>query len=151
MEKLIVIPILLILVLLSLISLSYFYPYIVGISVKLTNEKFYYDLVCFTLVVNVKKPFDCYYLINITGIKILNFTYNISNSFYIYSTHISKNISFNIPNNIANLISNETYVNMTLEIKVTIISSINTKVVRHYQIQGNFTNTYLEYLREAYL
>lgn len=149
MDKLIIVPFLIIIFLLSLIGISYFYPYFVNISISISNTKFYYDLVCFTLTVNVERPFNCYYIMNITGIKILNSYYNISNSFCIYNQKVIKNISFNIPNSIANLIANHSFVKMTLTLNVCVISSLNTRTSHVYYITANFTNTYLEYLKQA--
>ncbi|BAB66107.1 hypothetical protein [Sulfurisphaera tokodaii] len=150
MDKLLIVPAILILVLLSLIAVSYFYPYFVSIRIKVENPRYLYDLICFTLNVNVKKPFDCYYIINVTGIEIMGKVYNISKSFCIYTTSASEKIDVNIPNSVADQIVNESWVNMTVLLTVNIISSINTIVVRHYYVTGNFTNQYLNYLKQVY-
>ncbi|BFI74463.1 hypothetical protein [Sulfurisphaera ohwakuensis] len=150
MDKLLIVPAILILILLSLIAASYFYPYFVSIKISIENSRYFYDLVCFTLNIDVKKPFDCYYVINVTDIEVMGKVYNISKSYCIYTTSASEKINVNIPNSVADQIVNQSWVNMTVLITVNIISSINTMVVRHYYITGNFTNEYLNYLKQIY-
>jgi len=147
MNKLLIVPTLIFIVLFSLISMSYFYPYFVTMKMEISNEKYFYDLICFTLNISEKRVFGCYYVVNITTLKILNKTYNISYSFDIFSNFVSKDINFNIPNNIANKIENYPYVRITIIVEVTVISSLNTIVKKEYQLYGNFTNNYLEYIK----
>ena len=147
MNKLLIVPALLIIILFSLISMSYFYPYFVTVKIKISNEKYFYDLICFTLNISEKRIFGCYYVVNITMLKILNKTYNVSYSFDIFSNSVSKDINLNIPNSVANKIENYPNVKIVVFIEVIIISSLNTMVKRNYHIYGNFENNYLEYIK----
>jgi len=147
MNKLLIVPTLITIILFSLISMSYFYPYFVAVKIEISNEKYFYDLICFTLNISEKSVFGCYYVVNITALKILNTTYNVSYSFDIFSKSISKDINFNIPNNIANKIENYPSVRIIVIVEVTVISSLSTIVKKEYKLYGNFTNNYLEYIK----
>lgn len=149
MNRLLIVPALLFVILFSLISMSYLYPNFVTVRIRMGNEKYFYNVICFTLNISEERIFDCYYIINITKLKILNTTYNVSYSFYVFSNSISKEININIPISIANKIENYHSVRIEVFIEVIIVSSLNTIVKRIYQLYGNFTNNYLEYKRSS--
>lgn len=147
MDRLLIVPLFLISILVLLISLSAVYPYFVSMKIEISNTSYYYNILCFRLNITDERIFGCYYIVNITKIKIQNYTFNTSYSFNIYTNFVSKTINIIIPNKIAENIVNYPNAKVTIYLKVEIISSVNTKIERNYDISSIFNNNYLEYAK----